>query len=613
MININKIEKKEKTISIPDRLKHGPYEEKINVNGIELEWDIKKGQCTFQGIPVAMLWVDSTLAGLMTGMATMVGPERFNLSLQSEGRKSVESDWLLISGFEDFHEGFSAFKVTAAVAGWGDWQVISYDLKRQHCIFRAYNNWEGMYQTSIGVCWGSGMLAGKFSGICSKLFQKNCWATQTSFVAKGDPFDEFEVYPSSRHLEHEIEKLLDSDEATRADMAVVIKRLKETEISLRQEINDRIQAEHSLLIEAEKNIALLRNASDGIHILDSDGNIIDAGDSFSAMLGYRHDEIIGMNVTQWDVSFTEAECLSIVRDQLTKQANRLIETSHRRKDGAIIDVEINISSLELGGKKVLFCSSRDITERKRADDKERLHLEKLAHVTRLGLMGEMASGIAHEVNQPLCAITTYTQVIINLLNIENPDLIKIKEILSKTQQQALRAGQIIHRMKEFGKSHSNHHLNTDINRLIYDASDFCITELKYNNVKLNFELINDLCPVFVDHIQIEQVIINLIKNSVEALQDLPQNIQRQITIRSHFAANNDIQVSVKDNGLGIDEIQRYKILTPFYTTKINGTGMGLSISRSLIESYGGTLYFNSELGKGSTFYFTLPIETANRS
>ncbi|MFI3187062.1 MAG: ATP-binding protein, partial [Methylococcaceae bacterium] len=371
-------------------------------------------------------------------------------------------------------------------------------------------------------------------------------------------------------------------------------------------ITERKRAEQALHRESEKNIALLHYANDGIHILDFDGNIIDVSDSFCVMLGYRHDEIIGMNVSQWDANFSEAECIQIVRQQFTKQGHRLIDTSHRRKDGTIIDVEIGVSLVELGGKKVLFCSSRDITERNKAEGKEKFHLEELAHVTRLGLMGEMASGIAHEVNQPLSAISTYTQVSINLINKENIDLIKLKEILAKTQQQALRAGRIIHRMKEFGKSHSQKNLTNDINRLIYDASDFCITELKQNNVKLNFELTNDLPPVFVDHIQIEQVIINLLRNSVEALQDLPKNIRRQITIHSHLTANKDIQVSVKDNGLGIDEIQRYKILTPFYTSKLNGTGMGLSISRSLIEAYGGTLYFNSELGKGSTFYFTLP-------
>jgi PAS domain S-box-containing protein len=251
----------------------------------------------------------------------------------------------------------------------------------------------------------------------------------------------------------------------------------------------------------------------------------------------------------------------------------------------------------------------DITERKKSDDTAKLHLEALAHVTRLRLMGEMASGIAHEVNQPLTAISTYAQVSINLLNTENPDLIKIKEVLSKTQQQSLRAGRIINRMKEFGKSHSYQHLSTDINDLIQDVNDFCMIELKQNNVTLNFELTNDLPPVFVDCIQIEQVIINLVRNSIEALHDLPKNTGK-ITIQSNLAANNHIQISVIDNGPGIDKEQQQKILTPFHTTKINGTGMGLSISRSLIEAHGGSFYFDSELGKGSIFYFTLPVETA---
>ncbi len=141
-------------ISVPDALKVGKYKNKILVNGVEIEWDTEKGQCTFRGIPVALMWVDSTLAGLMAGVASMVGPERFNLALQSEGRKSVESDWLLISSFQDFREGFAALNLNAAVAGWGDWQVITYDPDKQLCVFRAYNNWEGMYQKALNVCWG---------------------------------------------------------------------------------------------------------------------------------------------------------------------------------------------------------------------------------------------------------------------------------------------------------------------------------------------------------------------------------------------------------------------------------------------------------------------------
>jgi signal transduction histidine kinase len=240
------------------------------------------------------------------------------------------------------------------------------------------------------------------------------------------------------------------------------------------------------------------------------------------------------------------------------------------------------------------------------------HMNELAHVTRLGLMGEMASGIAHEVNQPLTAIANYAQVSLNLIKKENPDLIKLAEVISKTQQQALRAGSIIHRMKDFGKSFSKHHATANINTLINDAIELCIVDLKQNGVLLTLELTNNLPPVFVDLIQVEQVIINLIRNSSEALQSLPENQQRKITIQSQLTLENDIQVSVTDNGLGITEDQKQKILMPFFTTKISGTGMGLSISRSLIEAHEGTLNFNSEFGKGTTFYFTLPIETTKR-
>jgi signal transduction histidine kinase len=219
---------------VPDSLQQGEFKDSILVNGIEVSWDTEKGQCFFRGLPVAMMWVDTTLANVMSGVAAMVGPERFNLALQAEGRKSVESDWMLISAHANFDEGFNALNLNAAIAGWGDWQLINYDLEKQHCVFRAYNNWEGLFQRALGVCWGSGMLAGKFSGICSKLFKTNCWATQTAFVAKGAVYDEFIVTPSSMLLEDEIEKLLLSDQATRADMAVAMQKLRDREHQLHQ-------------------------------------------------------------------------------------------------------------------------------------------------------------------------------------------------------------------------------------------------------------------------------------------------------------------------------------------------------------------------------------------
>jgi len=255
----------------------------------------------------------------------------------------------------------------------------------------------------------------------------------------------------------------------------------------------------------------------------------------------------------------------------------------------------------------------DITQRKQQEQQDKEHLDELAHVTRLGLMGEMASGIAHEVNQPLAAISSYTQVSLNLINSEHPDLVKLSEILGKTQQQALRAGGIIHHMRQFVKSHVIHRSTADVNTLIHDAAGLCVAELKQNDISLTFELENNLPSIGVDQIQIEQVIINLVRNSIEALQNLPAKQQRELIIHSHLTPNNCIQVRVKDNGPGMDEDQRQKISTPFYTTKPDGMGMGLSISRSLIEAHKGTLHFNSMPGKGSTFYFTLPIEKAEEA
>ncbi len=253
----------------------------------------------------------------------------------------------------------------------------------------------------------------------------------------------------------------------------------------------------------------------------------------------------------------------------------------------------------------------DITERKYREQKDKEHLDQLAHVTRLGLMGEMASGIAHEVNQPLTAIATYAQVSLNLAKKETPDLAKLAEVATKTQEQALRAGQIINRMKSFCKSKAQKLSLNDINTLINESTKLCADSLHLNNISLTLDLETNLPPVHVDHIQVEQVLINLIRNGIDAILGTTEKRQGQLTIQTHLTPDNEIQVRIKDNGSGIDEDQQQKILMPFHTTKIDGMGMGLSISRSLIEAHNGSLHFKSKFGMGSTFYFTLPIAKAD--
>ncbi len=374
-------------------------------------------------------------------------------------------------------------------------------------------------------------------------------------------------------------------------------------LSLMKKVEELRRSKHQLL-EREAKLNSIFNASvEGIITIDLSDTIVSANAAVETIFGYKPEELIGCNINKLLMSSPPSCSLS----DTAKPAGQIREIEGIHKNGSIVPLDLSVAEFSIDNAHYFTNIVRDVSSRKHREQQDKEHLDELAHVTRLGLMGEMASGIAHEVNQPLAAISSYAQVSLNLINAEQPDLIKLAEILQKTQQQALRAGRIIHRMREFVKSHSKHRSTIDVNTLIHDAVGLCIPELKQNGIKLIFELENNLPPIYADQIQIEQVILNLLRNSIDALQNLPPKQQRQLTIHSRLTLNNGIQVRVKDNGPGIDEDQKQKILTPFYTTKIDGMGMGLSITRSLIEAHEGTLHFNSEPGKGTTFYFTLPI------
>jgi len=334
--------------------------------------------------------------------------------------------------------------------------------------------------------------------------------------------------------------------------------------------------------------------------------IVSANAAVETIFGYKPEELIDCRINDLiPSSLKEMDDSSL--PNAVRLTGQIQEVEGIHKNGFTVPLDLSIAEFSVDNVHYFTHIVRDVSLRKRQEQQDKEHLDELAHVTRLGLMGEMASGIAHEVNQPLSAISSYTQVSLNLINTETPDLVKLTEILYKTQQQALRAGRIIHRMREFLKSHVKHRSTAEINNLIHEAVSLCIADFKQHGIKLIFELENNLPPIYVDHVQIEQVLINLIRNSIDALKTLPAKQQRHLAIHSRLTPNNSIQVRVKDNGPGLDIDQQQKILTPFYTTKANGMGMGLSISRSLIEAHDGSLHFNSQSGKGTTFYFILPI------
>ncbi|MFZ5450813.1 MAG: PAS domain S-box protein [Thermodesulfobacteriota bacterium] len=342
----------------------------IRVSGIHLEWHPQRGTCTFGEMPVVMMWVDTTLAGVMSGVQAMVGTELFLLALQSEGRKSVEADWEVISQFPDFPEGFKAIANIAAVAGWGEWRLDSCDTEKRECRFRVADSWEGRYQKALGVCWGSGMLAGKMAGYCSKLFGTNCWADQTTFIARGDAWDEFIVKPSSRSLEEEIQKLLTSEAAPRASMAVALQRLK-------QEIDERTRVEEALGESEERYRTILKTAMDGFWRVDLEGRLLEVNEAYCRMSGYCEEELLAMRLADLEAVESPGAIASHFQKVISQGEDRF-ETRHRCQDGSIIDLEVSIQYKPVeAGEVVAFL--RDITARKRAeqelhDTRERLEL-----------------------------------------------------------------------------------------------------------------------------------------------------------------------------------------------------------------------------------------------
>jgi len=388
--------------------------------------------------------------------------------------------------------------------------------------------------------------------------------------------------------------------------------LMERNLDLTKKIEELKHSKRQLKEREVKLNAIFNASIEGIITINSSGIILSTNSAVETIFGYSEKELIGCRFNKLLSPSQSKNQGNDLKSYLQAKAPSVIgqirEVEGMHKDGSLIPLDMTLVEFSIDGANYLTGIVRDVSLRKHQEQQKKEHLEELAHVTRLCLIGEMGSGIAHEVNQPLTAIANYTQACLRFIGADKPDLGQLGEILFKIHQQALKAGQIIHRMKDFVSSRKKYRTDTDINFLVEDAVSLCAADFKQNNISLELDLARNLPNVTIDNVQIEQVLLNLIRNSIDALMDLPQKTQRQIQIQTQMKSLNQIEIKVHDNGSGINEAQRKKILTPFFTTKPTGMGMGLSISRSIIEAHEGVLYFNSEPEKGTTFYFTLPVK-----
>ena len=246
-------------------------------------------------------------------------------------------------------------------------------------------------------------------------------------------------------------------------------------------------------------------------------------------------------------------------------------------------------------------------ESQRFGEHAREREKEVAHLDRLNTMGEMATGLAHELNQPLAAIATYADVALRMLDAEVTQPEKLREIITGARQQALRASEIIRHLRRLVKKQTVGRVKTDINHLIESVVTLLAADLQLRGVDLHLKLSENLPSLMLDDVQIEQVIINLLRNALEVEVDVGAKM-REVTIRSYLASNSLVRVEVTDNGSGMEPEVSSQIFNAFYSTKGGqGMGMGLSISRSIIEAHDGRLWANSEWGQGSTLSFSLPV------
>lgn len=379
----------------------------------------------------------------------------------------------------------------------------------------------------------------------------------------------------------------------------------------------RRRVEQLLREERDKAQGYLDTVEALIVALDENGAITLVNRKACELLGYTEEQLLGKNWFTTCLPQAQAEEVLGAFEQLTAGDLDAFEyyenpiTTHSGRERLIAwhnsylrDAEGNIIGTLSAGE--------DITLRRRAEDDARQRQAELAHVARFNTMGEMATGLAHELNQPLAAISTYAVAAIRTIQAGNKEPLMLNETLEAVITQAKRASEIISHLRSFVKKQPDQKKNINLNDLVRDIIDFVNADIHNQGVELQLELDESLPTVSVDGIQIEQVLLNLVRNALDAMQS-QKDKPAMLLIRTSLNDAAMVQCEVTDNGPGIAPETLANIFESFVTTKgAKGLGMGLSISRSIIESHQGRLWAESQPGRGASFYFTLPTASSER-
>lgn len=348
---------------------------------------------------------------------------------------------------------------------------------------------------------------------------------------------------------------------------------------------------------------ILNTARDGIVTIDSGGAIKSINPAVEQLFARPPDQLLDTNVSNL-IDIPREQIAQLTRETATSDGGAYGEFQAHRQDRSF-PVEMSVGSFELSGTERHTLVIRDITRRRKAEEQVRQHQAELARFSRISLAGEMAAGIAHELSQPLTAIIAYGRGCLRLLRQAEPDAVMLNEGVSEAVQQAERAADILTRLREFVRFGAARRHVVDVRPMIDTVVGLAAIEAAQAEVEIGVTAEPDLPGVFADSIQIEQVIFNLVRNAIDAM--VTNGITRKsISIDARRKGEDAVEIAVADTGPGIAEEVRDQIFEPFVTTKPRGMGMGLSISRSIIEAHGGTLRLQRSGSSGAVFAFDLP-------
>jgi len=352
--------------------------------------------------------------------------------------------------------------------------------------------------------------------------------------------------------------------------------------------------------------SILATVPDAMIIIDTSGVITYFSAAAEQMFGYGSEEVLGQNIRLLMPEPDREHHDDYMRRYLETGQARIIGigrfTVARRRNGDVFPIQLSIGEAGTGDGRVFSGFVRDLTEREEA----RVHLEELqneiAHVSRVSAMGTMASSLAHELNQPLTAIANYVEGARDLLDNPTPDILEtVREVLDDAARESVRAGQIVRGLRDFIGRGTAERRAESLPRLINQANALALIGAREMGIDVDLALDPQAETVFVAGVQVQQVLVNLIRNAAEAMES---SDRRRLSIRTQRLSKELVQVSVTDSGQGFAPESLDRLFEPFFSTKGEGMGLGLSICRTIVESLGGSIWAEQAAG-GMTFNFTL--------